>query len=279
MTDPVGSVFISYRRSPARAAGNREAALVRDALRHVGVPTWRDLDDLAFEPTEEALIAAIDDPSLSGAVLLISPEVAASSIVRRVEALRIFRRHAARDGFWIVPVLIGLDYGEADAALDSPAGFQDLGYWNMHRIEGGTVSSSDAEAIARRAVKARLQAIRGRQGEGPLSIGVFARGPSAAPFSLKHDFSAQFNGRKVVEGGYSDSRGAWSPARAESLRRFQAHTWRAKGWPRSRWESWWERSTRQGPGSSSPGPSSSRGGIGNAGPSTCRPGSCRCWRA
>ena len=204
MTDPSGSVFISYRRSPARAAGNREAALVRDALRHVGVPTWRDLDDLAFEPTEEALIAAIDDPSLSGAVLLISPEVASSSIVRRVEALRIFRRHAARDGFWILPVLIGLDYGEADAALDSPGGFQDLGYWNMHRIEGGTVSSSDAEAIARRAVKARLQAIRGRQGEGPLSIGVFARGPSAAPFSLKHDFSGQFNGRKVVEGGYSD---------------------------------------------------------------------------
>ena len=120
-----------------------------------------------------------------------------------VEALRIFRRLAARDGFWIVPVLIGLDYGDADAALDSPAGFQDLGDWNMHRIEGETIGSPDAEAIARRAVKARLRAIRDMQADGPLSIGVFARHPPAAPCSLTHDFSAQFNGRKVVEGGYS----------------------------------------------------------------------------
>ena len=203
MTDPTGSVFISYRRSPARAAGNGEAARVRDALRHIGLPTWRDLDDLEYEPTEEALVAAIKNPSLSGAILLISPEVATSAIIRRVEALRIFRRLAARDGFWIVPVLIGLDYGDADAALDSPAGFQDLGDWNMHRIEGETIGSPDAEAIARRAVKARLRAIRDMQADGPLSIGVFARHPPAAPCSLTHDFSAQFNGRKVVGGGYS----------------------------------------------------------------------------
>ena len=202
MTDPTGSVFISYRRSPTRAAGSSEAARVRDALRHIGLPTWRDLDDLECEPTEEALVAAINDPSLSGAILLISPEVATSAIIRQVEALRIFRRRAARDGFWIVPVLIGLDYGEADAALDSPAGFQDLGYWNMLRIEGQTITSSDAEAIARRAVKARLRAIRDLHGDGPLSIGIFARRPPAAACSLSHDFSAQFNGRKVVEGGY-----------------------------------------------------------------------------
>ena len=202
MTDPTGSVFISYRRSPARAAGNGEAARVRDALRHIGLPTWRDLDDLEYEPTEEALVAAIEDPSLSGAILLISPEVAMSAIIRRVEAFRIFRRRAARDGFWIVPVLIGLDYGDADAALDSPAGFQDLAYWNMHKIEGETIGSADAEAIARRAVKARLRAIRDMRADGPLSIGVFARRPPAAPCSLTHDFSAQFNGRKVVEGGY-----------------------------------------------------------------------------
>ena len=204
MTDPAGSVFISYRRSPARPAGNREAALVRDALRHVGIPTWRDLDDLDFEPAEDALVAAIDNPSLSGAVLLVTPEVSGSSIVRRVEALRIFGRGSARDGFWVLPVLIGLDYGEAQAALDSPAGFQDVGYWNMHRLDGGTVSPADAAAIARRAVKARLQAIRDRGGGNPLSIGVFARRPSAAAFSLKHDFSAHFDGRRVAAGQYRD---------------------------------------------------------------------------
>ena len=202
MTDPTGSVFISYRRSPARIAGNAEAARVRDALRQIGLPTWRDLDDLEYEPTEEALVAAINDPSLSGAILLISPEVATSGMIRQVEALRIFRRHAAQDGFWIVPVLIGVDYGEGDSVLGSPAGFQDLGYWNMHRIWGPTITPSDAEAIARRAVKARLRAVRDLHGDGPLSIGVFARRPPAGACSLRHDFSAQFNGRKVVEGGY-----------------------------------------------------------------------------
>ena len=202
MTDPTGSVFISYRRSPARPAGNGEATLVCDALRRAGVPTWRDLDSLAYEPTEEALVAALDDPSLSGAILLVSPEVASSPIVSRIEAVRIFRRYRAGDGFWVLPVLIDLDYGEADAALDSPAGFQDLGHWNMYKIESETIGSSEARTIARRAVKARLQAIRAKDVDGPLSIGVFARRPPAATCSLAHDFSAQFNGRKVDDGGY-----------------------------------------------------------------------------
>ena len=166
------------------------------------MPTWRDLDDLAYEPTEEALVAAIKDPSLSGAILLISPEVATSPIVRRVEALRIFRRHSAENGFWILPVLIGLDYAAADAALGSPAGFQNLGDWNTHRIEADTLTWSEAQAIARCAVKARVRAIRETQPEHPLSIGVFARRPPGAPCSLTHDFSGNFNGREVAEGSY-----------------------------------------------------------------------------
>ena len=202
MTDPTGCVFISYRRSPARPTGNREAVLLREALRHVGVPTWRDLEDLEHEPTEEALVTAIKDPSLSGAILLISPEVATSPTVRRVEALRIFRRYAARDGFWVLPVLIGVGYAEADSILDSPAGFQNLGHWNMHRVAGDTLTWLEAQAIARCAVKARVRAIRDIQSERPLSVGVFARRPPSAPCSLTHDFSGQFKGRKVAEGSY-----------------------------------------------------------------------------
>ena len=127
MTDPLGSVFISYRRSPARPAGNAEAALVRDALRRAGVPTWRDLDDLTYEPTENALVAAIKDPTLSGAILLITPEVATSPVVRRVEAPHIFTRYRSEGGFWVLPVLIGLDYGDADEVLGSPGAFQHVG--------------------------------------------------------------------------------------------------------------------------------------------------------
>ena len=202
MTDPVGSVLISYRRSPARPSGNVEAALVRDALRQMGVPTWRDLDDLAFEPTEEALVSVIEDPSLSGAILLISPEVKTSQMMRRVETVRIFRRQRAQDGFWVLPVLVGLDYDEAESVLDSPAGFRDLGTWNMHKVCSETIGLEDAWGIARSAVKTRLQAIREVDANGPLSIGAFARRPPASPCSLTHDFSTQFHGRRVVEGGY-----------------------------------------------------------------------------
>ena len=224
MTNPTGRVFISYRRSPARPAGNDEATLVCDSLRRAGVPIWRDLDDLAYEPTEEALVATLEDPSLSGAVLLISPEVETSPIVRHVEAVRIFRRYRASDGFWILPVLIDLDYGEADVALGSPTGFQHLGNWNMYKIESEMIGALDARAIAQRAVKARLQAIRERSEDGPLSIGVFARRPPAAPCSLLHDFSAQFDGRNVDDGAYGVSRRPSSTVRAKSSRHSKSPT-------------------------------------------------------
>ena len=204
VTEPTGSVFISYRRSPARPVGDREAALVRDALRHVGVPTWRDLDDLKHEPTEEALVASINDPSLAGAILLISPEVETSSTVREVEALRIFRRHARNDGFWVIPVLIGVDYAQANAVLGSPAGFQKLDRWNMHKVEGETLTVSDGRAIGRRAVEARLSAIRKADGDRALSIGVFARRPPGDSLDLTVDLSAWFRGREVAKGAYAD---------------------------------------------------------------------------
>ena len=122
---------------------------MRDALRRAGVPTWRDLDDLTYEPTEDALVAAIEDPSLSGAILLVTPEVATSPMVRAVEAVRIFRRYRARDGFWVLPVLVGLDYDEADGVLGSPAGFQDVGYWNMKRFGDETLGPADASGTSR----------------------------------------------------------------------------------------------------------------------------------
>ncbi len=177
---------------------------MRDALRQVGVPTWRDLDNLEYEPTEEALIATIDDPSLAGAILLISPEVESSSIVREVESLRIFRRHAKHDGFWVIPVLIGIDYERADSVLGSPAGFQNLDGWNMYKVNGERLTKTDAHAVARKAVQARLQAIYKVNGDRELSIGVFARRPPGEELGLTHDFSTRFVGRDSDEKAYAD---------------------------------------------------------------------------
>ena len=46
-----------------------------NALRDRGLPTWRDLDNLAPEPTEQELVATLKDPNTAGAVMLITPEL------------------------------------------------------------------------------------------------------------------------------------------------------------------------------------------------------------
>ena len=202
-TNPKGRYFISYRRSPARKIGTQEAEILRAALRDRGAPTWRDLDDLAPEPTEDELVAILNDPNTAGAVMLVSPEVAASPIIRNVEARRIFKRHGAKDGFIVKPVLIGLDYGEANAALNAPAGFQNLGDWNLHKLEADAVTEADARAVARDVVRTRLKAIADAAPDAPLDIALFSRrGGGPGPFALHHDFTPYFDGRTAEADTY-----------------------------------------------------------------------------
>ena len=196
MTNRRGKYFISYRRSPARQNGTQEAILVRDALRDRGAPTWRDLDDLASEPTEDELVATLTNQEIAGAVMLISPEVRSSPIIRNVEAYRIFQRHRANDGFLIKPVLIGLEYAEANEVLDGPGGFQDLNNWNLHKLKANHLTERDAKTIARQIVKYRVNSIVDSNNDGQLNVGVFSRVPgSHRPLDLSHDFSPYFSGR------------------------------------------------------------------------------------
>lgn len=203
MTNPRGRYFISYRRSPARPNGTQEAINMRDALRDRGAPTWRDLDDLAPEPTEDELIATLENPDTAGAVMLVSPEVAESPIIRNIEARRIFKRHREKDGFLVKPVLIGLDYNEANAALDGPAGFQDLGDWNLHKLGPEGVTDIHANAIAREVVRSRLRLIVDGAENATLDVAVYSRrGGGPGPFDLRHDFTPYFDGRTAITGAY-----------------------------------------------------------------------------
>lgn len=196
MTNPRGRYFISYRRSPARPNGTQEAVKMCDALRDRGAPTWRDIDDLASEPTEDELIATLDDPHIAGAIMLISPEVATSPIIQNVEARRIFKRHSVKDGFLIKPVLIGLEYTEANAVLNAPAGLQDLADWNLYKLDADHLTDTDANVIARAVVKSRLTSIAKTESDKPLNVALYSRrvgGPSSC--DLHHDFSPYFHGR------------------------------------------------------------------------------------
>lgn len=201
MTNPRGRYFISYRRTTQRTL---EAVLVRDALRNRGNPTWRDLDDLKSSSTEDELIKTIQDENLAGAVMLIAPEVESSSMIRNAEAPRIFARHKLSDGFSIHPVLIGVSYGDADRILNHPAGFQDLGDWNLLKLEKNELTYADARSIAKKVLSHRLNAILVSEPNRLPSIELFSRrAPGVSDADIIHDFSSYFNGRQCDADTYN----------------------------------------------------------------------------
>jgi hypothetical protein len=82
--DPLGPVFISYRTSDGADA----AARLAWALRATGVPAWHDQHDLLPGDIEGRLEEALQ-AGLSGAVILVTPDVDRSEVVRFVEVARL----------------------------------------------------------------------------------------------------------------------------------------------------------------------------------------------
>lgn len=205
MTNVTGSIFISYRRSPARSSGDEEARLVCHALRDRGVPTWRDLDDLNSVPTEDGLRATLSSKEIAGAVLLISPEVETSDMIRKVEAPEIFERFQRMDGFFVQPVLINLDYKDVDKVLDNPGGFQNISNFNIHRIQKESLDAEDVRQIAKAILKMRLGVIRSRDPNQKLSVGLYSRlSPSAEGLTLLHNFTPYFTNRDAKSMTYEN---------------------------------------------------------------------------
>ena len=203
MTDAKGSMFISYRRSPSRPSGDAEAMRMRDALRDRGVPTWRDLDDLSPAPTEDALVETLRREDLAGAVMLVSPEVKESPMIREVEAPAILDRFRRGDGFVFKPVLIDLPYEQADRILGRPGGFQEVSRFNIDRIGSEELSIDDARRIANDVLKQRLAAIRHRDPDRPFSVGLYSRlSPSPKGYCVCHDFTSYFDGRDTSSEAY-----------------------------------------------------------------------------
>ena len=75
-----GPVFLSYRHSD----GAELAIALAWALRSAGVPVWLDRSDLPPGDTERRLEEAMQS-GLSGAVLLVTPDIGASNVVKDIE--------------------------------------------------------------------------------------------------------------------------------------------------------------------------------------------------
>lgn len=112
--DHTNPVFISYRHSD----GTPSTAELAWLLRAAGIPVWRDVDDLPPGDTNERLKQAID-AGLSGAVLVITPDVEHSPVIRKIEAPRLINLHQTHPEFALGIVnIITKDSGSVD--YDAP---------------------------------------------------------------------------------------------------------------------------------------------------------------
>ncbi len=116
-TLPGGSVFVSYRQFDGLDTMTELSWLLRAA----GVPVWHDQTDLPPGDTEQRLEEALG-AGLSGAVLLVTPDIVHSGVVRHVELPGL--RELARDPDFVLVIANAvrkadgnLDYGAPDRLL------------------------------------------------------------------------------------------------------------------------------------------------------------------
>lgn len=135
---------MSYRQSD----GTATAVALAWALRAAGVPVWHDRTDLPPGDTETRLKEALA-AGLSGALLLVTPELESSVVVRTVELPRLLEL-ARQGGFTLALASTvhraagdGLDYEAPDRLLEQ---------------KPGTLSGFDQQPVSTAAERGRLAA-------------------------------------------------------------------------------------------------------------------------
>lgn len=203
MTDVTGRMFISYRRSPGRPAGDEEGQLLRDALRERGVPTWLDRDDHGSRPTEDNIRSVLQRDDTAGAVMLLSPETKDSPMIRKIECAAILRRFEQDDDFIVQPVLIGLDYPDVASVVGNCGSLLELGNLDIHKVDGNALDEDGAREIAKRVLRHRLKMIGQRSSQSGHGIGLYSRRKAfGSGLSLCHNVSHHFTGRDAIHDAY-----------------------------------------------------------------------------
>lgn len=153
-TSPRGPVFLSYRRSD----GADLALALAWALRVSGVPVWLDQSDLPPGDTERRLEEAMQS-GLSGAVLVVTPDIAASSVVKEIELPHLLRLEAGGAFTLSIASTIeaeagGLDYSAPDRLLSRT----ELDLKGLR--QDPALTSRDIANIARSHCRQRMEALR-----------------------------------------------------------------------------------------------------------------------
>ena len=152
--DSRGPVFISYRHSD----GYSIAADTAWAFRAAGVPVWHDQTDLPPGDTNRRLQEALES-GLSGSVLLVTPEIHYSSVVRNIELPQLLRlADDQRFTFSILSIIERepgkLDYGAPDELL----GQRKKKLRNFKQEPA--ITQLDLAHAAREQCRRRMQAVR-----------------------------------------------------------------------------------------------------------------------
>lgn len=155
-----GPIFISYRQSD----GINLATNIAWALRSAGIAVWHDKTDLPPGDTARSLKSALSS-GLSGAVLIVTPDIGESRIVRRIELPRILKlAHRARFVF-----AIGTTIRKPDATVDYSAADRLLGpRWTRlaDRVQHPIDTEEGRWKLVEDLLQQRVQAIRAEKGEG-----------------------------------------------------------------------------------------------------------------
>lgn len=161
--DPLAPVFISYRTSD----GSDLARSLAWALRATGVPVWHDVTDLRPGDTTRRLQEAMTH-GLSGAALLITPEVGRSGVVRDIEVPGLLKLEPDPAFTFAIGSIIKsppapgtgptargtIDYSAADTLLAKPTG-------TLGRFKQYPLSDDDGIAVLAREMAAqRMKAVR-----------------------------------------------------------------------------------------------------------------------
>lgn len=147
--DLSGPIFISYRQSD----GTPIAAELAWLLRAAGIVVWRDRDDLPPGDTTERLQQAIGD-GVSGAVLVITPEIEDSVVVKTIEAPLLIGLHAAYPQFALgIANAVERDPGKVDYAAPD----------RLLDISGANLAAVDQEHAGRDGLLVLVQKLLGHR--------------------------------------------------------------------------------------------------------------------
>ena len=171
-TDPPGRTFISYSRASLESVER-----LASALHDVGIPTWRDIDDLRAVPTELELRRVLADDATSSAIVWITEDVQDSDIIRRLEIPAIIDRARRADPFFALGVAAdGIDYSEAARVSNAHVIATTFAGWNLARTTRSPASHEEVRDIASTVLTQRLGAIGRTTSPGtPLCVSISTR--------------------------------------------------------------------------------------------------------